>query len=249
MRRFIILFPLCLLAGGVLGSSTNTGSTFWNGTVDAHGALRAMFHEGQTGPMVSLDTLLPDPNLYALGALADLSGEVTVLGGQAFLSYPDGEDVRSEVSDRPDAAATLLVATRVPAWQSVTVDSPIPFSELDAGIAALAKSVGLNLDQRVPFLVEGDLEELHWHVIDGTRLTAGGTSHHDHLAASVQKRHDRVQATLVGFYSANDQGVFTHFGSKTHVHCVLEAIPATGHVDHVVIPAGATVRFPAQPTP
>ena len=34
-------------------------------------------------------------------------------------------------------------------------------------------------------------------------------------------------------------------GAKTHVHCVLEQPLATGHVDHVDIPAGTTVKFPA----
>lgn len=45
----------------------------WDGTVQAHGALRAMLHQGRTGKVVSLDAYLPDPELYAVGALADLA--------------------------------------------------------------------------------------------------------------------------------------------------------------------------------
>lgn len=56
---------------------------------------------------------------------------------------------------------------------------------------------------------------------------------------------DRASATLVGFYSESDQGVFTHMGSKTHIHCALDEPLYTGHVDHVTIPAGTTLRFPA----
>ena len=68
----------------------------WNGQVEVYGALRSMFHEGQTGPMVSLRTLLPNPDLYAVGALTELSGEITVLGGTTYLSYPDGDTTRTE---------------------------------------------------------------------------------------------------------------------------------------------------------
>lgn len=240
MQRILItILPWLLL--GCAGSAR-----FWDGEVRVHGALRAMFHEGQTGSTVALDALLPNADLYAVGALADLSGEITVIGGKAYLSYPEGaENARTETTFRTSAGATLLVAARVPAWQSVSIENSIRFEELDDAIANLAASAGMDLDQRFPFLLEGDFEDLQWHVIDGNRLAAGGTSHQDHLAASTQARLDQASATLVGFYSAGDQGVFTHMGSKTHIHCVLEEPLTTGHVDHVTIPVGTTIKFPA----
>ena len=82
------------------------------------------------------------------------------------------------------------------------------------------------------------------HVIDGRRQ-AGGESHQDHLAAAVRSRRDRAPATLVGFFSKSDQGVFTHMGSKTHLHCVVTDSLSSGHVDRVDVPAGTTVKFPA----
>lgn len=239
----------CLLLLGCAANSSNsiTGSArSWEGRVRVHGALRAMFHEGQTGAMVTLDALLPNRNLYAVGALTDLSGEITVIGGKAYLSYPDGaDDTRTETTSQTNAGATLLVAAEVPAWHGVVTEHPIHFEELDEAIGKLATSAGMNLDERFPFLLEGDFEDLQWHVIDGRRLASGGTSHEDHLAASIQQRLDRASATLVGFYSAGDQGVFTHMGSKTHIHCVLDEPLSTGHMDHVTIPAGTTIKFPA----
>jgi acetolactate decarboxylase len=251
MKRLLVIAMMltCLLAGCAAGSGSPAPANQapWDGAVQAYGALRAMFHEGQTGPAISLDALLPDPELYAVGALASLSGEVTVLGGRAFLSYPSGDGARTEAPAQTSAAATLLVISRVPSWRSVTTHAPIRFEQLDDEIASLAVSAGMSLDERFPFLVEGEFEDLQWHVIDGSRLTAGGTSHQDHLEAAVKMRRDQVPATLVGFYSENDQGVFTHMGSRTHIHCVVDEPVVTGHVDHVVISAGAIVRFPVRP--
>jgi acetolactate decarboxylase len=222
---------------------------FWNGEVQVHGALRAMFHEGQTGPMVTLNALLPSPDLYAVGALADLSGEITVIGGKAYLSYAEGADrSRTEVLSESSAGATLLVSARVPDWKSRTTERPIRFEELDEEIAKLAEAAGMSLDKRFPYLLRGHFEDIEWHVIDGRRLTGGGTSHQDHLAAAARMRLDRTRATLVGFYSQGDQGVFTHMGSTTHIHCVIDDPLSTGHVDHVMIPAGTTVEFPALKT-
>ena len=221
-------------------------SRAWDGQLHVHGALRAMFHEGQTGAVVRLDSLLPNPDLYAVGALAELSGEVTVIAGRAYLSFPEGgEGTRTDMTLQTDAAATLLVAAAVPAWISVVTDRAIRFEELDDEIAKLAVAAGMSLEDRFPFLMEGTFEDLQWHVIDGRRLSGGGSSHQDHLAAAAKARRDRATATLVGFYSESDQGVFTHMGSKTHMHCVLDEPLSAGHVDHVDIPAGITVKFPA----
>ncbi len=249
MQRILITILACLLLLGCAANgndSTTRNDRTWDGEVRVHGALRAMFHEGQTGAIVTLDAMLPNPDLYAVGALADLSGEITIVGGKTYLSYPEGADnTRTERTSRTSAGAALLVTAEVPAWHSVTTENSIRFEELEEAIAKLATSAGMSFDERFPFLLEGDFEDLQWHVIDGSRLAAGGTSHQDHLKASIQVSLDRTSATLVGFYSAGDQGVFTHMGSRTHIHCVLEEPLATGHVDHVTIPTGTTVKFPA----
>ncbi len=247
MQRILITILACLLSGcaATRNDSTAGNGRTWDGEVRVYGALRAMFHEGQTGAMVTLDAMLPNPDLYAVGALADLGGEITIVGGTTYLSYPEGADkTRTETTSRANAGAALLVTTEVPAWQSMTTERSIRFEELEEAIAELATSAGMSLDERFPFLLEGDFEDLQWHVIDGSRLVSGGTSHRDHLEASTQARLDRTSATLIGFYSAGDQGVFTHMGARTHIHCVIKEPLATGHVDHVTIPAGTMVKFP-----
>jgi len=250
LRRFLTKMLPCLLLLGCAtsgGDSAVSDAISWDGEVQVHGALRAMFHEGQTGSMVELDAMLPNPDLYAVGALADLSGEVTVIRGKAYLSYADGADkARTEAPSPTSAGATLLVAAIVPGWRSYTTESPIRFEDLDEEIAKLAAAAGMSLNERFPFLLRGHFEDLQWHVIDGRRLTGAGSSHQDHLAAATKMRLDRTSATLIGFYSQGDQGVFTHMGSTTHIHCVIDDPLSTGHVDHVTIPTGTTVEFPAR---
>jgi acetolactate decarboxylase len=162
-----------------------------------------------------------------------------------YLAFPEGaEHVRNETTAQSDAGAALLVSAEVPAWRRVSTDRPIRFDELDEEIARLAAAAGMSVDARFPFLLEGDFEDLQWHVIDGRRLAGGGTSHEDHLRAAVKGSLDRAAARLVGFYSPRDQGVFTHMGSRTHIHCVVDDPLCTGHVDHVVVPSGTVIRFP-----
>lgn len=240
------MIPLCLLwlvSAAYAIEPTDARARSWSGEVRVHGVLRELMHGGQEGPTLALGGMVPNPDLYAVGALADLAGEVTVAGGKVYLSYPDGTDARTETPSKPNAAAALLVAAEVPAWRTVTTDRRIGFDELDAEVGRLAAAAGMNLAQRFPFVLEGEFEDLEWHVIDGRRLPAGG-SHQDHRSTAVRTKLKRASALLVGFFSQNDQGVFTHMGSKTHIHCVREEPLATGHLDHVTIPAGTTLKFP-----
>ena len=246
-RPSILLTILLFLAGGTASGETGVRKPADSGThvVGRYGSLRAMFHEGRTGARVSLKDLLPNENLYALGAIADLAGEITVLNGIAYLDRPTGNDsAQTEVTTESGEGAALLVTAEVGRWSEFITERPIAFAELEEAIERYAHDAGIDLGIPFPFLLEGDLQALRWHVIDGRRLKGGGDSHTDHLAAAVTFERKRTRATLLGFYSASDHGVFTHMGSKTHVHCVVEDPRSSGHVDHVVIPAGATLRFP-----
>ncbi len=214
-------------------------------TVQVHGSLRAMMHEGAVGPQVELAQLTPDSQLFALGAVAGLQGEITILDGNAWLSrVSDAETVDTTASPRPEGSAALLVSARVPGWTLATVDRDIPFEDLDERIAAMATAAGLDSQGRVPFLIQGTVRQLHWHVIDGRRLPPGPSSHQAHQQAAVRLQRQQVKALLLGFYSPRDQGVFTHHDSRTHLHCVLARETASGHVDGVLLPAGTLVGFP-----
>ena len=128
-------FLMCSMAMLPMAAQAQQDSRAWDGEVRVHGALRAMMHEGKTGATVTLDMILPNRDLYALGALADLSGEVTVVGGKVYLSYPKGaEETRTETTSETSAGATLLVAAEVPAWQSVRVEKPIPGTRILLGL-------------------------------------------------------------------------------------------------------------------
>lgn len=242
MRQTIVGAALAL---GVLAACDVPPPARFDGQFEVHGALRAMFHQGQTGKVVALDSFVPDPDMFAVGALADLAGEITIADGQVYLSYPDGDSARTEVASHSDAGAALLVASHVSGWIETATRREVTLAQLEDEIAELAAAEGLAPEVRFPFVLEGEVENLQWHVIDGARLQGGGTSHADHLAAAVQLERERSPAKLIGFYSTRDQGVFTHMGSRIHVHCVLEGPVASGHVDDVVVPSGTTVRLPA----
>jgi len=241
-----LLLLLVIVAGCKLERDTAgpAETDSWDGSLQVYGSLRGIFHEGKLGRAVKLDVLLPSPGLHAVGALEELAGEITVIAGRMYLARAEGATARTERGYAPDAGATLLVMADVPNWQSVEIRSPIPFGALDDGIERLARAAGFEPEDRFPFLLRGTFEDLHWHVIDGRRLDEDATTHEGHVAGAVRLARERSPATLVGFYSNRDQGVFTHMGSRTHVHCVIDEPLSSGHVDHVDVPAGTILQLP-----
>ena len=226
-------------AGGDAAMPPRPGVHHW-------GALHAVMMENDTAAVVALDTLTPDSTLHAVGAAAGLRGEITVLGGAVWRATPgDGDVATSTVSDSSAAEAALLIAASVPAWREIAIDAPIPFDSLDARVAALAGGAGVDVSQPFAFVIEGPLSALEWHVVDGRRMPEGASGHAAHLEATVRRRLEHVSAGLVGFYSTAHEGVWTHRGAHTHVHAVIPAAYASGHVDHVVVEPGATLKVPA----
>ncbi len=213
--------------------------------VSHYGELRGIFHEQDTSPKITLDELTPDPTLYAVGALSELRGEITVSAGRIFVSYPvTARSSETHVSTDSSERATLLVFAQVASWLEVPIIDAIAPDLFDERIKSLASNAGVSTDGPFPFLIVGPAAALRWHVIDGRRLPPGSNSHADHLRAGVQHALDHADVTLIGFFSEGHQGVFTHGGSRTHVHCVLDSPRSSGHVDQVTVLPGATLFLP-----
>jgi hypothetical protein len=214
--------------------------------VTTSGTFRALVHEGDVSEKVKLARVVERPHAYAVGALTSLAGEVTIVDGKVWLAYPGrpGQKGRVERSAGSNAGAALLVATHVSRWRPVMLERAAGPNELDATVERLARRVGLTGDHPFPFVIEGDLRELEWHVVDGSKGTGASGSHEEHMKLMDKASAKRARGTLVGFFSKRHHGVFTHMGSNTHVHVVLPELNASGHLDAVSLPKGTVIRFP-----
>ena len=87
------------------------------------GHMRRMFMAHDIGPNVELRKVTQEPHLYALGPLAQLKGEITVVDGQVFVSKANGN--QAIVTLDPAAKAIFLVYASVPAWRSISVPTNV----------------------------------------------------------------------------------------------------------------------------
>jgi alpha-acetolactate decarboxylase len=209
------------------------------------GSLRAIMHEGKTGPQVSLaEAITGTPHVYGVGALSSLRGEVTIIDGTVWLAHSDDRGgVRVGKGISSAESATLLVAAQVRGWRDLPISAQIAPDDLDDRIEAMARDSGIDVDRPFPLLVEGRFLDADWHVLDGRRIAPGG-GHDDHARNSIKGTIRNGTGVLVGFFSKQHQGVFTHMGQRTHFHLLTSDHATMGHADRVGVHAGSTLKLP-----
>lgn len=214
--------------------------------VTQHGGMREVLREGRSQPRIALAEVLARPHAYAVGAMAGLDGEVTIVNGSALVArVREGElDVGPP---RPGDQATLLTLTSVERWRDVVLATASAEAEFDSAIESAAMAAGIHLGNPFPFVVEGDFAALDLHVINGECPMAGGSDPAGSSAPYRLRLDGPTRGTLIGFYASGREGEMTHHGMRTHAHAVLEHAgrTITGHVESVSIGAGARVRVPS----
>ncbi len=210
------------------------------------GSIQQIFAEGDFSATANLQQEGAGADAIGLGALSGLRGEIAIIEGEAWLGYPDGEDtITVAVANAPDEEAALLVVGDVPQWVTFTIEEQLTYEGLTQVVEDILEAANWPDDGALPFKIEGAIERVDWHVIDGSRLPEGEASHDDYEQASVQGSLVGGSPTLVGFYSTQHAGVITHGGVRLHVHVIDADRGVTGHVEDALIGAGSILSLPA----
>ena len=208
--------------------------------VNHYGALKNIM-SGNLEQTIRLDTLKTTAHLYALGAIANLKGEIQIFDG-----VPSNSSVQNKqltINSNYTDAAALFVYAHVQAWQEFKLVNINDQKALESAIALTAKEYGINTSEPFPFLVEGKVTQLDWHVIDWET----GDKVHTHEKHKSSGLHGKVTNTLVnvlGFFSKNHKGVFTHHTTNIHMHFKDISNNISGHVDQIIPSNSITLKLP-----
>lgn len=225
------------------------GATFGAGMpieVKTYGSLREMYEKGATRPVVSLPSLGNDPNRVGIGRLSGLRGEIAILPGETWVAHrsDDGASVGRQLGNADETAAFLATSV-VRNWQPIPLSQDVSFAELPNAIQELAQRAGLNPDRPFPLLIEGALANLSFHVVDGRAFPSGvKISPQELMVSAAKNKYSSVEGTLVGFFGKHGHPELLEPDSRLHLHVVVPSKNQMGHVDHVDLPRGATVRVP-----
>ena len=235
---FYVLLGMALLS--FLTNSCTDEST--NVKVRYSGALRNIM-SGNIEATISLDTLSRNKHFYALGAIADLKGEIQIFDSQPYNSFVI--DSSMSIADSYAIKAALLVYAEVETWNGFNIENVTTKIDLEKRIFETAKSNGINVEEPFPFLLEGKVASLDWHVINWKEGDAGH-NHKRHKESGLSGSIQQVDVEIIGFYSTKHKAVFTHHTTNMHMHFKTLDNKIAGHVDDIILDKKMTLKLPRQ---
>lgn len=228
----IIVFPSCR------DNSKENASV----VVKHSGALRTIM-SGNIQPVISLDTLSEKKHLYALGAVNNLKGEIQVFDSKPSNSFV--VDSSLQINESYSIKASLLVYAEVEEWDSFQIENSKTKSDLEEQIFELATNGGINTEEPFPFLLEGTVASVDWHVInwkDGDNIH----NHRKHKESGLNGTLANKKVQIIGFYSTKHKAVFTHHTTNMHMHFKTDDNAIAGHIDDLSLNQTITLKLPKQ---
>jgi len=203
--------------------------------VKVYGSLRDVMNKNDFSGKVTLNLLGPMEDLVGVGAVEGLNGEITIVRGETFVSTYANNRYALDKSTNVNAA--LLVISEVREWKEIKVDKSISsLSAFEAWLDNYASEKGIQT-QPFAFRLKVPQGNTNWHVI------APPKEGEDHKSAAKNYDYDGGYE-IVGFFSKNHQGVFTHQGEITHMHFIDDKMHFSGHLDEFSIELGFTLYLP-----
>lgn len=244
------IFTLCIIVAACATVALNANK---EGLVEYLGAQKNIFATGKAERVITLKSLEDRDNLFAIGPVDGLDGEITIFNSKPYISKVRGNDY--DIDHTLNHGAIFLVWAQNSNWKDISIsDSVKTYLDLQRFVKEQALALGIDVTKPFPFQLVGMPVEVKWHInVDRTE----GKSITKELFAKSKAKYviKNEPVDIIGFYSENHPGVFIsqyapaikpHSGMKNaiHIHVVSRAGKAAGHIDDITLGQGMTLRLP-----
>jgi len=223
------------------------------GTVEYIGSQKDIVSTGKVTSVINLRDLAETKNLFAMGPVEGLDGEITIFNSQPYISQVRGDNY--DVHQSFDYGAIFLVWSAQAEWQEIAVPETVKsYLDLQDFVKQQAQAVGLDTGKTFAFLLSGTPAEIKWHI--NVDRTGGQTITQElFLKSKAPFLTKNEPVDILGFYAENHPGEFITKTSPAikadsgrqnamHIHLVSKTSKATGHIDDLTLGAGMILRLP-----
>ena len=239
MKVLPYIWSVALLLVFVCSCKTRTSKDN-NSEVKFQGRIDATMSGDATGSY-SIDSLRNAPDWYVLGSMDDLAGEIQIFNGQDFSSIVDGDSVIIGANNKMGAA--FVVYAQVKNWKNISIPLSVTNTEALIGFFEYNEESELNVEKPFMFIIEGNVEQLDWHVLTPSMTdSVVSTKDHKHHAKSGSLVDQDVE--VLGVYSKDHEGIFTHHGIPVHMHFRTLDGTLAGHVDDLELGPEMNLKIP-----
>ncbi|WP_268034679.1 acetolactate decarboxylase [Algoriphagus sp. PAP.12] len=194
------------------------------------GAMRDVMWKGELEGKIALDSISDKEGLYGLGPLAFLKGEILINNGKSYFSKVTS-DSTMEVMQSQEIAAPFFVYGNVINWDQVDLPSQVKSIQ---DLESFIDEKSLELKRPFAFKLTGKVSKAKIHIQnlpDGTKVSNPDEAHQGQINYPIREE----EVEVVGFFSTEHQGVFTHHDSYLHMHLITKDESKMGHLDELEI--------------
>lgn len=217
-----------------------------------YGKMHEVIGQQQHQGRVKFAKVVKQPHFYGVGALESLGGEATIFDGKVTLTQvkPDGKLQTLKLT--PQTQAALLVGGYVTDWSKHPLQQAVTSDGLNSLLEEDARDAGVNVKAPFLFVIEGDFQNVEFHVINGA-CPIRARMRKETLPADKRPFEadlPKVSGKLVGVFAKDAAGNITHPDTSMHMHLLFKDAKTgkmrTGHVEKLTVAPGATLLLPEQ---
>lgn len=197
------------------------------------GQMKNVMWKGQLYGNIDLDTIANKTNLYGLGPVAYLSGEILIIDGKSYKSTVTS-DTTMNVEETYDIKAPFFGYANISKWTEQSLpDSIQTILQLETYLDNVTK----NSPRPFMFKLTGTVEQATIHIVNlpnGSKVSSPEEAHKGQKKYQLKNE----QANIIGFFSTEHKAVFTHHDTFLHMHLLTTDKQKMGHLDGVLFKNG-----------
>ncbi len=230
VKYFFSILLLGLIACSTSGKGSKIKSSKDYSNIKIVGAMKNVMWNGELAGNIQLDTISDKEGLYGLGPLSYLKGELLINNGESYVSKVISDTTMSVVKSF-NVSSPFFVYTNETEWEENTL--PVKVKNIKQLERYINEKTSKN-NRPFVFKLKGKIDRAIIHIQNlpkGTKVSSPKEAHQGQTNYILEN--DTVE--IVGFFSTEHQGVFTHHDSYLHMHLITFDESKMGHLDKIEI--------------
>lgn len=229
-KYLLILATLIFLVSNCNSTTDKANTEETYSDVSVVGALRNVMQKGDLSDRIYLDSLSNKNGLYGLGPKSNLRGELLIKNGVSYVSQVTSDSTMT-VFESYDVSAPFFVSANVVEWEQFELPNHVKtIDELDTFLDELT----IEMKRPFAFKLTGNVSSAIIHIQnlpDGSVVSSPADAHQGQVKYPVNNE----ESEIIGFFSTEHKGVFTHHDSNIHLHLITSDRLKMGHLDELKI--------------
>lgn len=198
------------------------------------GAMKNVMWKGQLHGTINLDTIANKTNLFGLGPVEYLTGEILILDGKSYKSTV-ASDTTMYVEETYNIKAPFFGYSNITRWREESLPDTIQtIKQLEGYLHKLT----ITAPRPFIFKLSGIVAQAKIHVVNlpkGSKVSSPAEAHQGQKTYELKNE----SADILGFFSTEHKAIFTHHDTYLHMHLITADRRKMGHLDEVLFTKGS----------